>query len=264
MNAVFSTQKNKVRQSFASAADSYDGFALLQRQVGLDFISQFDIKLEHKSIMDLGCGTGFLMQQLISAATVRQMIAVDIAYSMLQISRIKLKHLSNIQFICADAEKLPLSSDSIDAIVSNLALQWCQDLSAVFRDFKRVLKTDGHLLFATFGTKTLQELKQSWAEVDAYSHVNEFHTEEVLNQFLEQASFKNIQIESHRYHLNYPSVMALMKELKGIGASHVISGRNKKITGKLQMQAMIDAYEHSRLNGLIPATYEVIFVSAKL
>ncbi len=262
MSAVFSMPKNKVRQSFASAADTYDGFAVLQRQVGLDFISMFEISIAGQSVMDLGCGTGFLIQELMAADVAQKMLAVDIAYSMLQTSRSKSKCFNTVQYICADAEKLPLVDDSLDTIVSNLALQWCQDLTGVFQGFKRVLRTDGRLFFSTFGTKTLQELKQSWAEVDRYTHVNEFSTVDQLKFFLTQASFKNIHINKQCYCLNYPSVLALMKELKGIGANQVISGRNKKITARLQMQAMINTYERYQSNGLIPATYEVLFVSA--
>ncbi|MEO1899027.1 MAG: malonyl-[acyl-carrier protein] O-methyltransferase BioC, partial [Methylococcales bacterium] len=60
----------------------------------------------------------------------------------------------------------------------------------------------------------------------------------------------------------YPSVIALMKELKGIGANQVMSGRKQKTIGRMQMQAMTDSYETYRVNGLIPATYEVLFISA--
>ena len=257
-------QKNKIRESFASAADTYDGFAVLQRQVGLDLIAMFEISIAGQSVMDLGCGTGFIMQELMAADAVQKMLAVDIAYSMLQTSRSKLKCFNTVQYICADAEKLPLVDDSLDTIVSNLALQWCQDLAATFKGFKQVLRNEGQLFFSTFGAKTLQELKHSWAKVDSYSHVNEFSSSDQLRHGLSQASFKNIQIQQCCYKLNYPSVMALMKELKGIGASHVMSGRNKKITGRLQMQAMTRSYEQYRSNGLIPATYEVLFVSASV
>ncbi|MEO1880003.1 MAG: malonyl-ACP O-methyltransferase BioC [Methylococcales bacterium] len=261
MIAIDSMAK-KIRQSFDAAAHTYDGAAALQRQVGFDFISMFDINIARQCVIDLGCGTGFLMQQLMSDVAVRQMIAVDIAHAMLQVSRSKLQHLSNIQFVCADAEKLPVANHSMDTIVSNLALQWCRNLPAVFVNFRQVLKPGGRLLFSTFGAKTLQELKQSWAQVDNYAHVNDFYTVDELTRFLQQAGFKDIRIESKCYHSGYPSVIALMKELKGIGANQVMSGRKQKTIGRMQMQAMTDSYETYRVNGLIPATYEVLFISA--
>jgi malonyl-CoA O-methyltransferase len=262
MNTVLNREKNKVRQSFSAAANSYDDSALLQRQVGLDLISLFNINVANQQVMDLGCGTGFLMQQLMPEASVQQMIAVDISLSMLQIARIKSQHFNNVQYVCANVEKLPFSGALIDTAVSNLALQWCRDLLTVFQGFKQVLKPNGRLIFTTFGAKTLQELRQSWLEVDRYTHVNDFYTQENIKHFLLEAEFKEIQIESKCYNWVYPSVMALMRELKDMGANQVLSGRNKKITSRLQMQAMLDVYEQHRVNGVIPVTYEVIFVSA--
>ncbi|MEJ1958617.1 MAG: methyltransferase domain-containing protein [Nitrosomonadales bacterium] len=34
---------------------------------------------------------------------------------------------------------------------SNLAMQWCNDLPSTFREMHRILKTDGLLMFSTFG-----------------------------------------------------------------------------------------------------------------
>ncbi|MCK5190291.1 MAG: malonyl-[acyl-carrier protein] O-methyltransferase BioC, partial [Methylococcales bacterium] len=63
---------------------------------------------------------------------------------------------------------------------------------------------------------------------------------------------------------NYQAVIELMRELKGIGAKNMLAGRNKKTTSKTQMENMIKAYEKYRINKLIPATYEIIFVSARV
>lgn len=269
MSAVFAIDKNKVKRSFASAARSYDGLATLQRKVGLDLLSKFSLTCfsqldDDKTFLDIGCGTGFLTHELMLKKTVKQMIAVDIAWSMLQVTRSKLQHIDDVQYICADAEQLPLFNNSVDIIVSNLALQWCQDLVSVFNGFNKILKQQGHLLFSTFGPATLQELKQAWAEVDNYSHVNDFYSTNELSVFLQQAGFKNIQVETKHYRSNYQTVIELMRELKGIGAHNVLSGRHRGITSKSRMQKMVTAYEKYRSNEYIPATYEIIMVSAEI
>ncbi|MDD1611805.1 MAG: malonyl-[acyl-carrier protein] O-methyltransferase BioC, partial [Methylococcaceae bacterium] len=82
--------------------------------------------------------------------------------------------------------------------------------------------------------------------------------------FLEQARFADIQISSKVYDSTYSSVMALMRELKQIGAHNVTVGRNKQMTTKAQMQAMMNAYEKQGADGGISATYEVITVSARV
>lgn len=260
MSAVLTIDKSKVRRSFDAAANNYDKFASLQKQVSIDLLTRVNADFVDDVVVDIGCGTGFLIQQLMLSPGVRQLIAVDISFSMLQVARTK---FTNVQYVCVDAECLPLQRHSVNKIVSNLALQWCQNLIWAFKGFHNALKPQGQLYFSTFGPETLIELKQSWAEVDDYSHVNTFYTVDEVLVFLKQAGFKNIQIESKCYQMNYQSVIELMRELKGIGAHNVLSKRNRKITGKNRMQKMIDSYEKYRVNGLIPATYEIIFVSAR-
>ncbi len=254
--------KGKVKQSFSHAASHYDEIAVLQKKVGLDLLNRFDVDYS-KRFLDLGCGTGFLTQELIQKGGAQEIIAVDLALSMLKVARGKREQLASVQYICGDAGNLPLINNTIDIIISNLALQWCQDLAQVFNGFNQVLKQRGALMFSTFGPATLQELKSSWQKVDDYEHVNRFYTVEEMRVFLQQSGFTHIDIATKQYELKYPTVLALMKELKGIGAHNVLSGRKRKLTSKGEMQRMIDEYESYRVNGLIPATYDIIFVSAK-
>lgn len=264
MSAVLSIDKNKVKQSFASAVDSYDEMAYLQRKVGLQLFQQISEESDYGLVVDVGCGTGFLTQQLIDLALVKQVLAIDIALSMVRRTRAKLEEVENTQYICADAECMPLKKHSVDMIVSNLALQWCQNLTAVFNGFKNTLNRDGQLLFSSFGPATLQELKRAWVEVDDYSHVNEFYSADEIHDYLAQAGFTDIKITTKFYQSSYQTVVELMRELKGIGAHNVLSNRNRKTTSKTHMQTMISAYEQNRINGMIPATYEILFVAARV
>ncbi len=263
MSAVVSIDKNKVRQSFASAAKSYDGLAALQRKVGLELLNDLSGISAHKCIVDIGCGTGFLTKELLKNLSITNIIAVDIALSMVEHTKDKLAGYDNISYLCADAEFLPLQENSVEKIISNLALQWCTNLADVFDGFNNVLKQQGQLCFSTFGPTTLQELKQAWAVVDSYSHVNHFYSAEQILVFLRQAGFVDIQIQTKQYQSNYLTVMELMHELKGIGAHNVLAGRNRKTTRKSDLHKMISEYEKKTINGLIPATYEIIFITAR-
>ena len=263
MSFDWQLDKGKVKGSFAQAATSYDAVADLQKRVGQGLFAQI---IEHNlkgTVLDIGCGTGFLTHELIESANCEQVIGLDIALPMLQTTRQKVAS-QNLALVCADAERLPLTAQSLNHIVSNLALQWCEDLKAVFMDFRRVLKPDGQLFFSTFGEQTLQELKSAWAKVDGYSHVNHFYDEKEIAVFLQHAGFKQLEIDSKIYLSQYVSVFALMRELKAIGAHNVTVGRRKSMTGKTKMQAMITEYEVLRSEGLIPATFEIITITARV
>ncbi len=256
--------KARIMRSFAAASVTYDSVAGLQRSVGKELLHSIDATRLNGTLLDLGCGTGFLTGELLEYSNLETMIALDIAFPMLQTTQAKLTGKRDIIYVCADAELLPLAVQSIDSVFSNLALQWCRDLEAVFTGIKRALKPDGQLVFSTFGPQTLHELKSAWATVDNYNHVNAFYCETQLRQFLQQAGFKNSQIKSKLYTSRYDSVWTLMQELKNLGAHHVIAGRNKKITTKTAMQQMISAYEKQRIRDQIPATFEVIIVTARV
>jgi malonyl-CoA O-methyltransferase len=81
---------------------------------------------------------------------------------------------------------------------------------------------------------------------------------------LQIAGFKGIQISETRYVSEYESVLALMRELKAIGAHNVTQGRRKTMTGKTKMQAMMRDYEILRTDGLIPATFQITTVTARV
>ncbi|MDP2098964.1 MAG: malonyl-ACP O-methyltransferase BioC [Methylobacter sp.] len=261
--------KAKIRQSFAAASVTYDGVAALQRSVGSALLAMIDSENMGGTLLDVGCGTGFLTANLVGrlergtqSLACTTLIALDIALPMLQVTRAKLADRPNVSYVCADAEQLPLAGQSVDGVCSNLALQWCVNLETVFSGMKRVLKPGGRLVFSTFGPQTLQELKAAWVEVDDFNHVNEFYGEAQLRHFLQQAGYAEITIETSIYRPCYASVLALMKELKHIGAHNVMAGRNKNMTGKTQMRQMMAAYERHRDGGFIPATFEVIIVRA--
>lgn len=264
---MFNPEKTRIRRSFAAASTTYDAAAELQRTVGKALLAGMNPDILAGTVLDLGCGTGFLTAQLLSANChnrLQSVVAVDIAFGMLQTTRRKLAAYNNVTYVCADAEFVPITTNAVDIVISNLALQWCRNLSVVFSELKRVLKPGGQLVFSTFGPHTLQELKAAWAEVDDYSHVNAFYSAVDIEHFLQQAGFKQVRIETKTYQPKYDSVLALMRELKAIGAQNVIGDRNKSVTTQAQLQRMIKAYEIKRLDGMIPATFECVFVSAEV
>ncbi|MGJ0514170.1 MAG: malonyl-ACP O-methyltransferase BioC [Methylomicrobium sp.] len=260
--------KPRIRQSFAAAAATYDQAAALQRRSAIDLIRQAETKGIRGTVLDLGCGTGNLAGLLLTAERRPDtLIALDIASRMLEAARCKLNCRFDanpaLHYVCADAERLPFASHSLDGVYSNLALQWCESLDQVLAALKRILKAGSPLIFSTFGPQTLKELKNAWAEVDDLPHVNAFPSEPELMRLLQAAGFSDCRIRQTLHTPRYATAVDLMRELKQIGAHNAHLARTKNLTGKSRMQAMYAAYERHRDEGSLPATFEILLVSAR-
>jgi malonyl-CoA O-methyltransferase len=261
INAKTSINTQQMTLAFNKAASQYHTAALLQQEIGQRLIERLqDIDIKPKTVVDLGCGTGFLLQKLSAIFAKSHAIGIDIAPAMVKIAQSHApRWFSRQHFICADAHALPLANHSVDLIISNLMLQWCPDFKAVLRECQRALTPNGVLLFATLGPETLTELRQSWAQVDDYNHVNQFIDIYQLGDFLFQLGMKNPVLDVDWITECFPDGMEMMRQLKTIGAHNVTAGRAKGLTGKQGLQKMLHHYERYRMAEGLPATYEVIY-----
>ncbi len=260
-NSPYLLDKHKTRLGFERAADTYDANAVLQREIGERLTERLDlIKMQPETVLDVGCGTGFITEHLLNRYKRARVIGVDLAHSMVQKTRKRGGWFRKPQGVCADAARLPFQPQCADMLVSSLMLQWCNDLPAVFREFVQVLKPNGLLMFATFGPDTLKELRASWGWVDGFTHTSRFVDMHDVGDALLQAGFRDPVVDMEVITLAYADVRGLLRDLKGIGANNATHGRNHGLTGKARMQAFMQAYEQFRQqDGNYPATYEVVY-----
>jgi malonyl-CoA O-methyltransferase len=259
-------EKRRIRQSFDAAAGRYDEVAVLQREVGKRIIERLDlIRLVPERILDVGAGTGVCSQALSKHYPQARIISLDLAPRMLEHARRRggwLERLRTRQtFVCGDAEQLPIADHSVDLVFSNLTLQWCSDLEQTFREFRRVLKPGGLLMFSTFGPDTLKELRTSWriADTSRAVHVHDFIDMHDVGDALLRAELAEPVMDMESFTLTYPDVYQLMRELKTLGAHNAAHARHHSLTGKRRVQNMAAAYEDLRRDGNLPATYEVVY-----
>ncbi len=256
--------KKRVRSNFDRAADSYDNAAVLQREVADRLLERLDyVTLKPGTILDVGAGTGYIADGLRQRYKKARIIEMDLSVNMLLQGLKKApwyrKFLSKKCLLCGDAEQLPLANESVDLLISSLTIQWCNDLQQTFAEFRRVLKPGGLLMFTTFGPDTLKELRQSWASVDQQGHVSAFLDMHDIGDALLLARLSEPVMDVEHFTLTYPQVRGLVRDLKDIGATNSLQQRARGLTGKQAYQAMVKAYETLRVDGQLPASYEVIY-----
>jgi len=255
----------QLRRSFGRAAANYSAIAVLQREVETRLLEQLDYleKTIPERILDLGSGPGRASAAMKKRWPKSEVIAVDVALPMLREVPRQTRFWRPIWRVCADAGRLPFSDQSIDLIFSSLCLQWLDDLPAALDEFRRVLRPGGLLLFATFGPDTLIELREAYLQAgEKNPPLSPFAMIQQIGDGLIAAGFRDPVLDSDRFTLTYAEPMALLRELRAIGAGNARNDRARGLGGKQRQKKMLAAYERLRRDAMLPSTWEVITAMA--
>jgi SAM-dependent methyltransferase len=166
-------------------------------------------------------------------------------------------------------EVLPLQPESLDLVVSALALQFVNDLPGVLAQIRRALKPDGLLLAAMIGGDTLTELRQSFAAAEAECEggvsprVAPFADLRDIGGLLQRAGFALPVTDLDHIVVRYDSAFALMADLRRMGATNILFERRRTPTRRatLLRMAQIYAERFADPDGRIRATFDVIWLS---
>lgn len=239
-------------------ASTYDDYSEVTHLIGERLLEKLDfIKLCPWHILDLGTGTGQFLKPLKLRFPKAKIIGVDLSLAMLKQNKKKQGWFNKFPLLRADAKALPLKDNSIDFIFANSFLQYCIDLSEVFREIARVLKPEGLFLFSSCGPDTLKELKIAWQHVDGYDHVNRLTDMHDIADMLLHQGFSDPVVDMEMLTVNYPSLNSLLKELKYSGSVNLGHTICHGLTSSSQLTKLNDNYPIK--DGYYPATIEIIY-----
>lgn len=259
LNPALVLDKRRLREQFAQAAPTYDAVAVLQREIADRLLARLNlIKQVPQMVLDAGAGTGYCTRALARRYRKARVLGLDLAWPMVAHARRAGGWFARERYVCGDLERLPLADASVDLVVSNLSLQWCEPATA-FAELRRVLRPGGLLMFTSFGPDTLKELRAAWQAVDAAVHVHAFVDMHIVGDALVHAGFADPVLDVDRFTLTYADVDGLLRELKQLGAHNAAHGRPRALTGKSRYRQFKAAYEAQAVAGRIPATYEAVY-----
>ena len=190
-------------------------------------------------IVDVGCGLAEGGRQLQARYPDATVIALDNAFSMLE-------HANQSHRICAAGETLPFPDQSVNFIFANFLLPWHADQKKCWREWRRVLRPDGLLMFSTLGLDTLREF-QSIVDPSAMPALQDMHD---VGDGLLAAGFEDPVVDVNYYTTTYRCKDKLASELHA--------------SGMLTME--LDVAQKEKLepaqDGKFEVTYEVIYAHA--
>jgi malonyl-CoA O-methyltransferase len=263
----------RVKAHFNRAAASYDEAAVLQAEVASRLVERLALfSLSPKRILDLGCGTGYMTALLAARFPQAEIVALDIAPAMLAQTQARFNALRpwwrfwqakpRVTPLEADMLDLPFEAGQFDLVISNMVVQWAEDLDGVFAQVRRVLGEDGLFIFTSFGPDTLKELRLAWRAVDpAHGYVSDFIDMHDAGDALVRAHFGFPVMDVETFTLTYEKAADLLKDLKAIGATNAQLDSRKGLMTQRQLKAMYLAYEAFRRaeDARLPASYEVVY-----
>jgi ubiquinone/menaquinone biosynthesis C-methylase UbiE len=101
-----------------------------------------------RRVLDVGCGTGFLLRRLAARCPqATELAGIDAAPSMIEAAE-QAADDERLRFTAGAAERLPYPDDSFDLVVSTTSFDHWADQQAGLRECARVLAPGGHLMLA--------------------------------------------------------------------------------------------------------------------
>lgn len=169
----------------------------------------------------------------------------------------------------ADEEALPFADASLDLVVSALALQFVNDLPGTLIQIRRALKADGLLLAAMIGGESLSELREAFAEAESEvegglsPRVAPFADIRDLGALLQRAGFALPVVDSDRLTVRYDNPLALMRDLRAMGATNILIERRRTPLKRATLRRMLEIYARrfADADGRLRATFEIVWLT---
>ena len=240
------------------------------------------IKIQPERVLDAGCGEGDDLMALAQAFPAAELFGVDVSPNMLHTARDRGKQSyslmskllgrwklpsfqrSPINLTCAEFSELPLAAASVNLLWSNLALHWHPQPHKVIREWARVMRVDGLLMFSAFGPDTFLQLKEAYASLGIRPPVLPFVDLHDYGDMLVEAGFADPVMDMEKLNITYSSVDKLLSDVRAFGGNPMLERANG-LTGRERWNALRNALKQQKgADDQISLTVEVIYGHAFL
>jgi len=211
---------NKIVEAYSRRAADYDDPKNLDScwgriaQLALSFVQLAE---RHKSVADLGCGSGRELARLAQRSSPDiSFTGVEPAAGLREIAAARGADLPNLRILDGRFECLPLESRSLDYLYSVLAFHWTTELEASVRELARVLGSAGEMDLTFIGKHNGREFIQKTSPVffrylkparliEAAALRKQLSIEEATELFRKEFDGQDLSVEES-YHTFYDSL----------------------------------------------------------
>ncbi|MCF8197374.1 MAG: methyltransferase domain-containing protein [Sulfuritalea sp.] len=232
------------------------------------------VKITPQRVADIGCATGDGIRKLQQRYPKALPLALDYALPMLQAVRRASPRLQRLarrepRLVNADVRQLPLASNSLGLVWSNLMLHWLEDPLPALRELHRVLEVNGLLSFATLGPDTVKELREAAQKVGvgeicmpgkalrAPAAARRFLDMHDLGDMLVAAGFGDPVMDMERITLTYSTPRAFLADQRHLGVRDALLGQ----LPWRDWRRLLNAWPQD-VDGRFPTTFEIVYAHA--
>ncbi len=258
--------RRAVRRHRERAAKTLAAHDFLLREVAERLAERLgDVTRRFRLALDLGCHDGALGRALAGHGGIETLVQSDLSPAMAARAA-----AAGRPALAADEEALPFAEAAFDAVFSLLSLHWLNDLPGALIQVRRALKPDGLFLAAMLGGETLKELRAALLEAEveveggAGPRVSPFADVRDLGALLQRAGFALPVADVDDIEVSYPDALRLMADLRGMGEANAVADRRKGFSRRATLMRAAELYaeRHAGSDGRVPATFQVIYLTA--
>lgn len=255
---------HSIQRYFSRSAQRYHQHATLQRQIAAHLADHFLGTQQPDSILELGCGTGFLTQKLCDRFPQAAIDAIDISPEMIQLAQETLPD-APVRWQVADMN-LWHRPQPYGLIASSTALHWANPLGTLVQNIRQQLAPGGNLVAAVMADGTLTELHQLRKELTPdRAAARQLPSEPQLQAALADAQLEICQWEQKTYRQTFTSAQDLFRTLRrsGFTGGPFASPTDRRLV-RSELEQLIQLYQqrHEDSQGNVQATFQVIYLRA--
>lgn len=232
-----------------------------------------EIRVQPEIILDLGCRSGLLREELKRLNKGKsRIVSATFAESCAENIQRKNKRFGLFWqkpgVLCSHPLYLPFANDTFDAVLSNMALHWVGDQKKQFREIRRVLKPNGVFLFTIPGAGTLIELRTCLAKLDqqrwqrTWPRILKFPSVHTLGDSLLSLGFRLPVVDREVIYPTFADTQTLLHHLRTLGGCNPHTERHNAMTSKgyfTQLQHLYQTNYPTAQPHRLPATVEILF-----
>ena len=205
--------KRLLKRRFSRQLSEYDMKAVFQQHISETLHEkwmQTDYR-KNSTVLEIGCGTGFLTRLYTEKLTPGQLLLNDLCNIPEELPG---NLPAEYRFIQGDAEIIDVNGEKFDYIVSSSVVQWFENIKEFFRKTYNMLNDGGVMVISSFGRENMNEVSNITGVTLSYYNADTYC------RMLEN-DFEVLHISEEYEYAYFETPLDVLKHLKSTGVNSI-------------------------------------------